>query len=60
MWMLPLYLHVSQKSDYDNMIMVMETLIFLSAHNYTDRSVKTSGEGDGRLGELESLARDTV
>ena len=27
MWMLPLYLHVSQKSDYDDMIYTISTII---------------------------------
>ena len=26
MWMLPLYLHVNQKSDYDDMMMVMSNV----------------------------------
>ena len=29
MWMLPLYLHVNQKSDYDDMIMMMMALFQL-------------------------------
>ena len=41
MWMLPLYLHVNQKSDYDDDIIKKMTKLKLKSHAYSHTMKKT-------------------
>ena len=46
MWMLPLYLHVNQKSDYDDMMMFLDRLWLLKLLYYIlNREIKEPHKG---------------
>ena len=49
MWMLPLYLHVNQKSDYDDMIYMMHIFRPWQKHLYSFKKDQHKTVGEERL-----------